>query len=201
MDKPEIRSYDFEMRAEEADGKKKLVGYAAIFDSLSEPLGGFREIIRQGAFSRTVDNAEAEVMALNHHDWSQVLARRSNGTLTLATDDKGLRVEIELNSTTRANDLYEDVKTGNIRSMSFGFFVHKDAWSAIEEEGERDYWIRELLDVELEEVSPITMPAYADTSIAVRELRALQISANPPATSVEVLRLRQEARKLTTQER
>lgn len=153
-----------EIRSE--DGKPSvLVGYAALFNSRSVDLGGFVEIVRPGAFTRSLKESP-EVLALAHHDSARPLARRSANTLTCVEDEKGLRVEITLNDSTSAQDVTKDVRSGNIEGMSFGFSTVKDA--VTRKAGELP--LRELLDVTLYEVSPVTMPAYPGTSIAARSL-------------------------------
>lgn len=147
-----------------ADGKPAvLTGYAALFNSRSVDLGGFVEIIRPGAFTRSLKETP-EVLALAHHDTSRPLARRSVGTLNVSEDEKGLYCEITLNDSTAAQDVLADVRSGNIEGMSFGFSTVKD--SVTRKNGELP--LRELIDVTLYEVSPVTMPAYPDTTISAR---------------------------------
>lgn len=153
-----------ELRSE--DGKSAvLVGYAALYDSQSVDLGGFIEVIRKGAFKRTLESS-SEVLALAHHDTSKPLARRSVGTLKLSDDDKGLRVEITLNESSTAKDILADVRSKNITGMSFSFTAIKDA--VTRKEGEKT--LRELIDLDLHEVSPVTMPAYPETVITPRSV-------------------------------
>ena len=155
-----------------------LRGYAAVFNTPSSDLGGFVEIIRQGAFSASLaDNSE--VMALAYHDLTKPLARRSAGTLTLTEDSKGLLVEITLADTTTARDLLADIEAGNVSGMSFGFCCRSggDKWTI---NGNGQPTVRELIDVELVEVSAVTCPAYTDTSIAARSLDAAK-AAKPAA--------------------
>jgi uncharacterized protein len=165
--KKEIRALKgIEIR--QAEGQAPvLVGYAALFNSRSLDLGGFVETIRPGAFARSLKDTP-EVLALAHHDSSRPLARRSAGTLSIAEDAKGLRVEITLNDSTAARDILADVRSGNIEGMSFGFSTQKD--TVVRKTGELP--VRELIDVNLFEVSPVTMPAYPETSIAARSVQA-----------------------------
>ena len=89
-----------ELRAKEGGGKT-LTGYAAVFDSLSEDLGGFREIIKPGAFDRALKDKH-DVRALVNHDNSLLLGRTASGTLRLSTDERGLKYEIDMLDTTAA---------------------------------------------------------------------------------------------------
>lgn len=152
----------------EAQGNK-VIGYAAVFGPLSENLGGFRERVAPTAFDRTLAG-EKDVRALMDHDTAKVLGRRANGTLGLSTDKNGLRVEIELPNTTYANDLRELLARGDVSQMSFAFLVNDggDQWEGKTEDGLR---LRTLLDVELVEVSLVAIPAYPDTSAALRSLQ------------------------------
>jgi len=140
----------------------KLVGYASVYGPLSEDLGGFRERIAAGAFQRTLES-RADVRALVNHDSTLVLGRRSAGTLSLTSDSTGLRVEIDPPATTYANDLKELIARGDVSQMSFGFFVNRDEW--ILEDEQR---VRIVHDLDLIEVSVVTIPAYPDTTIALR---------------------------------
>jgi HK97 family phage prohead protease len=155
-------SKDTEIRAE-GDGKK-LVGYAAVFNSLSEELWGFREKIAPGAFQRSI-NAGADVRALFNHDPNFVLGRTTAKTLSLSEDSRGLKVEISPPDIQWANDLVASITRKDITQMSFGFRVVKEQWEEKEDEN-----IRTLLDVDLFDVAPVTFPAYTGTSIQSRSL-------------------------------
>lgn len=156
-----------------------LRGYAAVFNSPSSDLGGFVEIVRPGAFASSLADG-VEVMALAYHDMDKPLARRSAGTLTISEDAKGLAVEINLADTTTARDLLADIEAGNVSGMSFGFCCRSggDKWT-INNNGQPT--VRELIDVELIEVSAVTCPAYTDTSIAARSLESARSSKPAPA--------------------
>ena len=168
MDK-EIRSFPIELRVAKDGDTRKIVGHAAVFDQWSEDLGGFREMVKPGAFKKTLK--EADVRALFNHDANYVLGRNKAGTLSLDEDDTGLAVDITPPDTQWARDLMTSMDRGDINQMSFGFRVVKDAWN---EEDKKDI-TRELLEVELFDVSPVTYPAYPQTSVSVRDhVRSLQ---------------------------
>jgi hypothetical protein len=148
---------------------KTLTGYAAVFNSLSGNLGGFREKITPGAFKRSL-GAGADVRALLNHDPNYVLGRTSAGTLQLEEDMRGLRVNIMPPETQWARDLVESISRGDINQMSFGFRVQQDSWEKYEDEN-----IRTLIDVDLVDVSPVTFPAYGETHIASRSLMGMDV--------------------------
>lgn len=148
-----------------------LVGYAATFNSLSKNLGGFREKIAPGAFSRSV-NQGADVKALFNHAPDNILGRTKSGTLQLTQDDKGLHFRCDLNKESQAHrDLYAAVKRGDIDECSFAFTVPKggDSWmDATDPETGAACAMRTLSDVDLVDVSVVTYPAYNDTSASAR---------------------------------
>jgi HK97 family phage prohead protease len=151
-----------ELRIQDNDaGGKTLVGYAAVFDRWSEDLGFFREIIRAGAFRKTLSDG-ADVRALFNHDPNFVLGRTKSGTLRLEEDERGLRIEGDLPDTQMVRDLViSPIERGDIDQMSFGFRSVKDEWN-------EDYTERELLEVQLFDVSAVTFPAYPQTEVGVR---------------------------------
>lgn len=148
----------------EGDGQPVISGYAAVFNVLSEPIMGFREVIRPGAFKRTLDR-KSDVRALWNHDPNFVLGRTRSGTLKLREDDHGLHVEIHPPEAIWARDFVETVRRGDVDQMSFGFKVVKDKFT-----GEDDRVLRELVEVNLFDVSPATFPAYPQTELQVRSI-------------------------------
>lgn len=167
-----IKFDKLEARADD-NGKRSLTGYAAVYDSWSVDLWGFREIIRPGAFKRSIEEND-DVFALADHDFSarSTLARRSAGTLRIEEDDTGLKVNMDLPDTSVARDLYANIEAGNINGMSFGFEVREDSWKWAEEQGQLDE--RELKDIKLYEVSVVAQPAYPATTISAREAESLK---------------------------
>jgi len=133
-------------------------GYAAVFDSPSEPLP-FVESIAPGAFKRSLNSGREVRMFVNHNS-DQVLASTRSGTLRLSEDTHGLYVEADLPATTYGRDLSLMMQRGDVHSMSFGFSVPTggDSWS---DDGQS----RQLREVILHEVSVVTgFPAYPATS-------------------------------------
>lgn len=154
-----VSDVDFEIRA---DGDKMTFsGYAAVFNSDSQPLP-FTERIAPGAFKRTLQ-ARNDVKLLWNHDSGEVLASTRSGTMRLWEDTHGLRVEADLAPTTRGKDLSILMQRGDVNKMSFGFTVQKDSWSA-------DGQVRTLESVRLAEVSIVTFPAYEASVAQVRSL-------------------------------
>jgi len=154
---------DGELRAA---ANRTIVGYSAVFDSASLPISernrqSFTEYVRRGAFERTI--REDDIRALFSHDESKILGRTKARTLTLAEDQTGLRTTIRLPNTSLASDIYENVKVGNLTGFSFRFRARKDHWS---NGGDR----RELLDVQLSEISLVAFPAYPSTSAEARSI-------------------------------
>jgi len=152
-----------------APGKlPRIVGYAAVYDSRSADLGGFVETIRPGAFDLSLA-AGRDVVATIDHNRSKVLGRWPNpGTLRLSADRKGLRVEIDdLPDTSYARDLVESMRRKEIRGMSFAFRTISDNWRE-ETTGGVSVVVRELIDVELHDVSIVTDPAYPAASVGLR---------------------------------
>jgi hypothetical protein len=161
MSEKELRYWPVELRLETREGVPEIVGYAAVFNVLSEDLGGFREQIAAGAFSRSLE--ENDIRALWDHDSKYVLGRNRANTLQLAEDAHGLRVRMTPPATQWASDLMESMKRGDVSQMSFGFITRGDFW-------ERDNLygaVRTLTDVDLFDVSVVTYPAYSATSVAV----------------------------------
>lgn len=147
-------------------GPPRLVGYAAVFNSPSVNLGHFIETIRPGAFRQSLA-ARRPIFAFLDHDPGRPIARSDNGSLTLGEDDHGLRIEIAPIDTTDGQDAVKNVRAGLLDAMSFGFTVSESGqrWDTSTKPARR-----ELLAVNIHEVSIVAMPAYPDTEIALRAL-------------------------------
>ncbi len=158
MSRPEYRFTRSELRA--ADDRT-LSGYAAVFSSPSEDLGGFTETIRKGAFARAISSRQ-DVRCTIDHDYSRLLGRTKSGTLSLSEDDHGLKFKCSLPDTSYGRDLVESVRRGDITGCSFGFICRKNAWPRTD--------LGEVIDCDLFDVGPVCVPAYASTSVAARSI-------------------------------
>ena len=165
-----------------ADDEGIIEGYAAVFDQWSEDLGFFREKIRQGAFAKTIK--EADIRALFNHDPNYVLGRNRAATLELSEDDHGLEMRITPPDTSYANDLRESIDRGDIDQASFGFGTVRDLWDHDAEPPER-----ELIELRLYDVSVVTYPAYPQTSVSARTLGAMFVARVQDTGNFDEVRL------------
>jgi HK97 family phage major capsid protein len=142
---------------------KKLSGYAIVWNTPSKDLGGFKEVVSPDAL-KGVDLSN--VLMLNDHDYTQVLASVKAGTLKLTPDDKGLHFEATLPDTTTANDVFANVQAGNLDSCSFSFDVDdgSDEWNK-DDQGNITRTINQIKD--LFDVSVVAVPAYDSTNVNV----------------------------------
>ena len=159
----EIRTFnvqDLELRQEGDDNV--VVGYGSVFNTLSNELGGFREIIAEGAFDGRLED---DVRFLINHE-GLPLARTTNGTLKLTTDERGLKYEARVANTSLGRDLIELMRNGTINQSSFAFVVEDDSWEV------RDgVNVRTINKVSrLYDVSAVTYPAYEEASVALRSM-------------------------------
>lgn len=181
-----LEDVNLETRSNE-DGSQitTIRGYAAVFLKRSLDLGGFTEQIVPGAFARALREKQ-DVVALVDHDPSKLLGRSKSGTLTLAEDDKGLLVSIDVPNTTLGRDTVESIRRKDISGMSFGFRTQRDKW----DRDTKGLPLRTLLDVDLVDVSPVVFPAYPDTRVGVRSLADWQ-GEELQASNLEHLKARQ----------
>jgi HK97 family phage prohead protease len=136
-------------------------GYPIVFNKLSQDLGGFYERILPEAVDRSL---KADIRALVDHDTAKVLGRTKSRTMTLRKDRNGVKVEIEPDmEISYARDIVRAVSRGDVSGMSFSFRVIEQDWH--EQEGKAP--IRDILDMEIQEFSVVTFPAYLDTDVQV----------------------------------
>lgn len=178
------------------NGQPKIIGHAAVFNQLSDNLGGFRELIKPGAFANALK--EDDVRALFNHNPDFILGRSAAGTLSMQEDQLGLAIEISPPDTHTANDVVKSIQRGDINQMSFGFRVRAggEQWT----EDENGDVIRTLTDLKLFDVSPVTFQAYPQTDVATRSLtdyRARQATASNQPTHLTHYKRRLRVLELT----
>jgi hypothetical protein len=163
--KREIRYLTTELRA--SDDGKKVEGYAAVYNVKSELLWGFRETIAPGAFADCLAT-NPDVRCLFNHDPSKILGRTKAGTLSLKEDDKGLWFSVDMPDTTVGKDLMKSIQRKDVSQCSFAFQAIDQRWDDIQDEKGEPQQFRTILKAELLDVSPVTYPAYPQTSCDVR---------------------------------
>lgn len=184
----EIRSLVGDLRVEsrEEDGAgRTIVGYAAKFESWSDPMmGWFREKIARGAF----DGCDlSDVIMCFNHNTDSILARTTSCTLRLEVDDVGLRFAFEAPNTTLGNDMLELVRRGDVSKCSFRFGVEQDEWQYADEQNGLAMDERTILRFSrVVDVSLVVFPAYPETEASVRHLeerKAEWLSSNKTEAS------------------
>jgi uncharacterized protein len=195
-----------ETREDGTEAPAQIVGHAAVFDEWTTLYDGqyfsWREVVRPGAFGRAIKKKQ-DVRALFNHDANFVLGRTKSGTLAIEEDQRGLLTKIEPPDTQAGRDLMTSIGRGDVSQMSFAFSVsrgkkkpkrtEKDGVEVIEDggeritiryEGEKRFEERELLDLDLFDVSPVTYPAYEGTDVGIRSAIAADIEKR--ATELDV---------------
>lgn len=174
----EIRTTPTEFEIRDNNDGMTISGYAAVFNSDSEPLP-FIERIAPGAFTRSLKSRN-EIKLLWNHDSGEPMASLRGGSLKLWEDAKGLAYEATLANTTRGRDVAELIRSKVIDAMSFGFNVIKDTW---DERGNRT-----LESVRIHEISVVSYPAYTATSGTV-SVRSAEGGIDAEALADALLRL------------
>ena len=200
--KKEIRTFDFEVRAEENERGKTLTGVPIVYNARTN-LGWYDEIIKSGALDET-DLKDVRFL-VNHNTDMIPLARsrnnNENSTMQMTVGDEGMTIRVDLDTENNADAkaLYSAVSRGDISGMSFMFTVDGDSWDDIES----DHPTRIIRKIDrVFEVSAVTFPAYAQTSIQARGLSETLDSAkdsleSAKAASREIERKKQKIRILT----
>lgn len=165
----QVRSVPSTFSTRSDDNGMHIEGYFAVFNSNYEIFSDVTESIAPGAFTNTLGG---DIKALCDHDTRLVLGRNKAGTLELREDSHGLwgRIDINPNDTDAVN-LYERVKRGDVDQCSFGFEIVSEE-TDFRDDGSVHFTIRE---VRLYEVSVVTFPAYAETSVSARKQDVAEI--------------------------
>ena len=155
-----------EYRMDEAEGNE-VFGYAAEIGVETELWPDFFEEIAPGAFDDVLDQ---DVRALFNHDANLILAR-SNNSLQIGVDERGLWYRFAAPNTTVGSDLKENLRLQNVTQSSFGFIIEEDTYRTETRNG-RAVTIRTIIKVKtLLDVSPVTYPAYVTTEVSLRKMQ------------------------------
>jgi hypothetical protein len=134
---------------------RKLTGYATTFNCLSENRGGYCFTVVPGAFAASI--VKDDVVALFNHSADMVLGRTSNGTLRLAEDAKGLKIEMDLPDTQFGRDMYTLVARGDVKQMSFGGTIVQEMLHS-----DPDLDVISIHEFKLWDISAVVFPAFEE---------------------------------------
>ena len=143
---------------------RTIGGYAAVFNRMSENLGGFREKIAPTFFNQSRSQGFPGVVCRYNHEDSFLLGTTRSGTLRLSVDDIGLDYSVDLPEC-RA-DIYELTNREDLRHSSFAFQCYDEDWT----KGDGGYPVRQLISGRLIDVAPVNTPAYPDATVGLRSL-------------------------------
>lgn len=167
-EKIERRFLKMDVRAKQDGEKRYIEGYAAVFNQETVIGSWFREMIEPGAFKRVLSE-KPDVIAAYNHNWEAVLARTTNGTLTLWEDETGLGYRAEVNDNDpEALSVYAKVERGDVSQASFAFTVRAEKWVSPPNDS-KDLPLRSISEVdELYDVGPCPFGAYPQASAQAR---------------------------------
>lgn len=162
-----------ELRAKDGD-KRTISGYGAVFYNATDPGTEYRlwenysERIMPSAFDRAIK--EDDVRSLFNHDANIVLGRTKSQTLRLSVDKVGLRYEVDTPDTQMVRDqVVSPLERGDVDGSSFMFVPTRTVWVEEQRDGQT-FYIRQIEEVQLWEVGPVTFPAYESSTSGVRSM-------------------------------
>lgn len=174
LSKVEVRDNEPETDEENGQQQEKVIsGYAILFNEPSQPMPVDNSTFTETISPQALQGVDfSKLVMIYNHDYANILASVKAGTLTVNVDEKGLAFKATLPDTTVANDVYENIKAGNLDSMSFGFSVLADEW----QQADDGSYTRQIDKIEnLYELSVVTLPAYDSTELTV-DTRNLKIN-------------------------
>lgn len=178
----EIRLGD---NATSASESRRIEGYAIVFNSLSNDLGGFREIIEPTAIDDELIKNSDIVCLKNHNIKEGILARsyHGRGSLKLEIDEHGLHYSFDAPHTQFGDEVLEMVKRGDIAKCSFAFVCGEDVWNKDEKTGE---YIRHVKKItKLYDVSLVYHPAYEETEVKADTRGLDELKAQEEANNID----------------
>lgn len=179
-----------EVRASETG--RTIGGYAFVHNAESENLGGYTERIARSFANKSRgdgwpgQSGGGVVCRYNHND-ELLLGTTRSGTLRLSLDDVGLSYDVDCPEC--RNDVLEMVARRDVAHSSFAFIAYEEEWGV----SDQNFPLRTLVEGKIIDVAPVLVPAYRDTSVAMRSLAKFK---DVPVEDVLKLRAEQELRQL-----
>lgn len=168
-DNMQTRSAPVQFETREEDGELYIEGYFSVFNTEYRLWDGASETVLPGAFSGALSG---DIRALIDHDTRLVLGRTKARTLELREDSRGLWGRIRVNrNDVDAMNLYSRIQRGDVDQCSFGFDINQEEY--VERDDGSVQW--RIKAVTLYEVSVVTFPAYAETSVQARKAEYDQV--------------------------
>lgn len=177
------------------DSKPGIEGVGAVYDQPYDN-GWFIERMKPGTFTRAIDEKQ-DVRCLFNHDPNNVLGRTKSGTLRISDASDGLHYDCDTNPETRiAADVHAMIDRGDVDGCSISFMVRSQAWREETDADGQTTYIREIEDVDLFDVGPVTFPAYEQTSVTARSLWPHGV---PAEIRTHVPKLREQQQRAATE--
>jgi uncharacterized protein len=174
-------------------GSNTISGYGVVFESRSQDLGSFCEVVDARAMAKSAGDGWPNVTCKFNHDENLLLGSIQAKTLRLQVDARGVSYECDLPSS--RDDVLELTSRGELRS-SFGFRCFDDSWSYTD----GGVALRRLLSVQLLDIGPVVSAAYLSSTATAGSagLRSLARWADAPIADVENYAARGELRSFFT---
>jgi HK97 family phage prohead protease len=175
----ERRFSPVQIRSAPQPGSRIVSGLAVRFGARSENLGGWKERIVKGAFTKTLSDGH-DIRMLHSHDSGRILGSTRAGTLSLGETSDGLAFRCDLPNTSDGDDVLELCRRGDLREMSFGFRCDRERWEDEDDDDFEDYPddrgrrakktipVRHVLQATLSEVSAVGWPAYSNDATHIK---------------------------------
>lgn len=168
MTTPDIELRSTPRPVEVRSGGRRIGGYAAVYSKPSRQMGAMVEVIEPRAFAKSAGDGFANVVATLEHSPRDLLGTVSAGTLTISLDSVGMDYTVDCPDTQAGNDTLAHVALGNIRHSSFEF----RCWSDDFTHTSGGPPVRHLTSVQVISVSPVSNPAYLDSTVGLRSFAA-----------------------------
>lgn len=167
FERVKIELIDAKFQVKKADNGKlpMITGYAMVWNTLSSDRGGYKVKLLPNSGKPAADGP---VMALCNHNYDQILGRMDKGTLSLTFDDHGVKCEVQPPETSYGRDMVAAIEHGNVDGMSFGMLYDGAEYTESNSEANGGY-IREFSKFFFDEVTFTGIPAFVDTSAAVKD--------------------------------